>query len=247
MSEDYEQLMKVLGEDKSESSLRINRVLTAKSFFERLDISPKDCPIDPSVVRKQYKKAALSVHPDKCDHLEATRAFQMITEAFEELYDPKRQKSYVESLLTRDRPLKRRKKDQWMNCSWKQFMQHLKNLEKEEAHQQKMRQDFIRSQSQVFSQKHNERILLKCRRICFEMDERNGLEANPLLNKYTSVTPQWSVEIDLKCSSADIINGIEEFLRYLRTQHVYCVFCGTFFEGYEDMSESCPGMYEEDH
>lgn len=36
-------------------------------------------------------------------------------------------------------------------------------------------------------------------------------------------------------------------LEYLREVHLYCFFCGVVYTNEKDMSDNCPGVYEEDH
>jgi hypothetical protein len=40
---------------------------------------------------------------------------------------------------------------------------------------------------------------------------------------------------------------LELAIVYLRSRHLYCMFCGNAFESAEDMDASCPGLFDDDH
>ena len=40
---------------------------------------------------------------------------------------------------------------------------------------------------------------------------------------------------------------LEMLTRYLRGEHVYCIWCGTSFEDEGDLGRNCPGSTREDH
>jgi curved DNA-binding protein CbpA len=78
------------------SSVLISKVVNAKNYFERLQLSTQ--ATDPSVVKKAFKKLALQVHPDKCNDDRAEEAFKMLAEAYECLVDPKEQSLYLQKM-----------------------------------------------------------------------------------------------------------------------------------------------------
>lgn len=75
----------------SEVSAAIRRALQpGASPFARLDLPEKIC--ETKVLRRAYRTAALLVHPDKCSHPEASKAFVKLSEAFDLLSAPEGQK-----------------------------------------------------------------------------------------------------------------------------------------------------------
>ena len=47
-----------------------------------------------------------------------------------------------------------------------------------------------------------------------------------------------------EASAADRLRMV---LEYLRSQHHYCLWCGMQYSSFEELEESCPGLYEDDH
>lgn len=43
------------------------------------------------------------------------------------------------------------------------------------------------------------------------------------------------------------LDRLERLLKYMRSTHNYCFFCGCSFNNQEDLLVSCPGIHEEDH
>jgi len=78
----------------------VHRVLQAKTYYERLDLPVAIA--DDKLVKRQYKKLALLVHPDKIhqessvSHEKATEAFKLLTQAFDVLRDKSQQQSYYQ-------------------------------------------------------------------------------------------------------------------------------------------------------
>jgi curved DNA-binding protein CbpA len=62
-------------------------ILNAKSLYDVLGVSPQIIQIDQSSLRKAYLKTSVAVHPDKCNHPQATQAFQRVAEAWGTLSD----------------------------------------------------------------------------------------------------------------------------------------------------------------
>jgi len=69
----------------------IERVFEAKNDFEVLDL-PVQLTEDLSILKRQYRKISLAVHPDKNSHPQATDAFRKVYGAFETLMDLKQQR-----------------------------------------------------------------------------------------------------------------------------------------------------------
>ena len=79
--------------------LIIEHILNAGNFFEVLSLRDKEeCTC--AEVRKQYRSLAIKVHPDKNKHAQATRAFQLLSEAFECLVVPETRHVYLQKLQT---------------------------------------------------------------------------------------------------------------------------------------------------
>jgi len=81
--------------EKMEDEEAVDKILNCKSHFELLEI-PLDAPAD--VVKKQYKKIALSVHPDKNASPRADEAFKLLRAAFECLSDTLKRSDYLRTL-----------------------------------------------------------------------------------------------------------------------------------------------------
>jgi curved DNA-binding protein CbpA len=69
------------------------QVLNGKNYFEKLSLPVQNVSID--VLKKQYKKLAREIHPDKCSDPRATEAFKSLTEAYEILSDSFKQANYL--------------------------------------------------------------------------------------------------------------------------------------------------------
>lgn len=60
----------------------IKRILSAKSDYIALGVSPG---ADATAIRKRYRQVAVTVHPDKCKHPQASQAFQRIVSAYKQI------------------------------------------------------------------------------------------------------------------------------------------------------------------
>eukprot|EP00747_Dinoflagellata_sp_TGD_P184534 gnl/TRDRNA2_/TRDRNA2_40221_c0_seq1.p1 gnl/TRDRNA2_/TRDRNA2_40221_c0~~gnl/TRDRNA2_/TRDRNA2_40221_c0_seq1.p1 ORF type:complete len:512 (+),score=123.30 gnl/TRDRNA2_/TRDRNA2_40221_c0_seq1:80-1615(+) len=69
----------------------IERVFQAKNDFEVLDL-PVQLTEDTAILKRQYRKISLAVHPDKNKHPQAADAFRKTYGAFETLMDIKQQR-----------------------------------------------------------------------------------------------------------------------------------------------------------
>eukprot|EP00741_Cyanophora_paradoxa_P009317 tig00000144_g9025.t1 len=87
----------------------ILKIIAASTHFETLALQP-GCTTDE--IKKNYRRLALLVHPDKNDSKEAEEAFKKLQSAFEVLFDEDRRADYGDSLNksesteTTDRPKK---------------------------------------------------------------------------------------------------------------------------------------------
>ncbi|XP_065191146.1 uncharacterized protein LOC135822330 [Sycon ciliatum] len=73
------------------------RVLTASSHFEVLQL--EKTAVDGDVVRKQYRKIALRVHPDKNHSPDAEQAFKAVSLAYDCLSSEDSQQDYLDELI----------------------------------------------------------------------------------------------------------------------------------------------------
>lgn len=63
--------------------MAVAKILAASNPFARLQLELE--AVDVAIVRSQYRRLALAVHPDKCKEPKAKEAFQALSEAFERL------------------------------------------------------------------------------------------------------------------------------------------------------------------
>lgn len=82
---------------------KVHEMAAKKStWYEFLSLS--DVQVDSTVIKKQYKKMALKLHPDKNHSVAAEGAFLLIQSAFEVLIDPAKRQVYDSSLCSKKRP-----------------------------------------------------------------------------------------------------------------------------------------------
>jgi len=93
-------------EGSKEEEEAVDMILKCKTHFELLQVS-LDAPED--VLKKQYKKLALTIHPDKNQSPRADEAFKLLRAAFECLSDILKRSDYMKSLqgISGDRNKKR--------------------------------------------------------------------------------------------------------------------------------------------
>ncbi|KAF8819428.1 DnaJ domain-containing protein [Cardiosporidium cionae] len=68
--------------------------LTAQIFknpFQTFQLTPDASEED---IKRQFRKISLLIHPDKCSHLKAREAFQILSKAYETLQKPEMRKKY---------------------------------------------------------------------------------------------------------------------------------------------------------
>ncbi|OHT06778.1 hypothetical protein TRFO_05468 [Tritrichomonas foetus] len=73
----------------------IQQILAAKNYYEILNVS-SDC--SSNEIKKNYRKLAIQVHPDRCQHKRATEAFQRISHAYQILSDQHKRFNYDQHL-----------------------------------------------------------------------------------------------------------------------------------------------------
>lgn len=103
--------------------------------------------------------------------------------------------------------------------------------------------------------KRTESDLVKAQKSCRELDQKKDFDS-PAEQWF------WPKEPKLKEQEEDAEEEEEEeeeeelfspseklemLVTYLRTEHLYCLFCGISYEDTEDMEQNCPGPGREDH
>merc|ERR1712059_26163 len=81
--------------------------------------------------------------------------------------------------------------------------------------------------------KRTESDLVKAQKSCRELDQEEDAEEEE----------EEEEEEELFSPS----EKLEMLVTYLRTEHLYCLFCGISYEDTEDMEQNCPGPGREDH
>ncbi|MCL7025348.1 hypothetical protein MKW94_017868 [Papaver nudicaule] len=86
-----------------ESSITTTLAVRVPDWCGVLDIS--DNSFDTDMIKKQYKRMALLVHPDKNDSVAAESAFKLVQDAFDILSDPDKRKGFeIERNRSRPQP-----------------------------------------------------------------------------------------------------------------------------------------------
>ncbi|KAJ0041846.1 hypothetical protein Pint_18593 [Pistacia integerrima] len=85
------------------TAYKVHEVAAKNStWYEILSLS--DIGVDSSMIRKQCKRMALVLHPDKNHSVAAEGAFKLIQSAFQVLIVPEKRQSYDSSLCSKKRP-----------------------------------------------------------------------------------------------------------------------------------------------
>lgn len=216
-------------------------MLSCKNFYARLGLTTEFTP--KPLVRQCYYKLALLVHPDKCADVRATEAFKLISEAFDTLYDVEAQEAYLIRLS--QPPPKRTKRSGTQTKSnaakprpswWqKRSMEEiLRDLKQREAEEQALRDQFTANMKSRFALKRTTRDLQAASRICEELDKEQAIIDSEL----------WPLTEEMRAQSE---NSLSLLVNYLRSKHVYCIYCGVRFVDSQDLEDSCPGSSYEDH
>lgn len=87
----------------------VDRILTASSYYSVLGVGRN---ADTSALKHVYRRAALSVHPDRNPSPRAAAAFDRLTEAHETLSDPQRRRLYNHRLRRKARSARTKMKRQ---------------------------------------------------------------------------------------------------------------------------------------
>ena len=228
-----------------------------------------------AAVRHAFRRRALLVHPDKCSHANAERAFRALADAYEALAEPAAQARAlaradgVVGAARHDTKRQRRgaspgreKPSRWR--SWAEWERHLERREQ-------LERDFKTAQSRRYIERAAERTLGRAERCVAELDERAGIADNPLTafagrvgaagggssdggtwghDGFAELYPELHAEASRAEAAPPPASGAErllELLLYLRETHCYCLFCASRYDSAEELESVCPGLLELAH
>eukprot|EP00747_Dinoflagellata_sp_TGD_P219690 gnl/TRDRNA2_/TRDRNA2_91771_c0_seq1.p1 gnl/TRDRNA2_/TRDRNA2_91771_c0~~gnl/TRDRNA2_/TRDRNA2_91771_c0_seq1.p1 ORF type:complete len:389 (+),score=50.54 gnl/TRDRNA2_/TRDRNA2_91771_c0_seq1:77-1243(+) len=254
--------------DTVESSQTARKILAAATLFGRLGLPDQEA--DQGLIRKSYRQLALTVHPDKCKEPDAKAAFQRLSEAFEELSSVASQRAYLVSLskvsaapgsqrpittTAAPRPTSRpgRKAKWWDTKTWEEFEERLKTRE---AAEKTMQQNFRSRMSAMHALTAIRQTIIRAERLVKTLDDKHKPRLPP--------SDLWPPEYDPVTGMQMTLPGaakrrpelddqeyattrVVDILTYLRSVHLYCIFCECDFKDTADMSANCPGFTEEEH
>lgn len=256
----------------------VKRIISAETYFERLQLPLES--VSREKVKKHFKGLAVQVHPDKCNEEDAKLAFQLIAEAFEVLSDAKQQRIELQKATSgegtkRKKPastkVEREHVSTWWEASWVDFQ---KSFAEREQLEEKLRKEFISSQSDRFLARRLQNDIKQAERTIRNLDEVQHLAPHHLWPEES--IPQTLDEIQEEVPLAKVASSTEslnkkrkrmtevlpkndaqtsvnmeqrlfDLLFYLRRRHYYCLYCGCHFRDYDDLESNCPGMLESDH
>lgn len=69
------------------------RILRENNYYRILNVAPEACK-DPKILKNAFRKIALKIHPDKCQHNRASEAFQKASKAYDVLGDERKRAMY---------------------------------------------------------------------------------------------------------------------------------------------------------
>eukprot|EP00746_Dinoflagellata_sp_MGD_P083464 gnl/MRDRNA2_/MRDRNA2_33227_c0_seq1.p1 gnl/MRDRNA2_/MRDRNA2_33227_c0~~gnl/MRDRNA2_/MRDRNA2_33227_c0_seq1.p1 ORF type:complete len:353 (+),score=84.43 gnl/MRDRNA2_/MRDRNA2_33227_c0_seq1:157-1215(+) len=248
----------------------IQQIHDAATFFGRFGLP--DDHVDCNLVKRKYRQMALQVHPDKCDHVSAKEAFQMLSEAFDVIGSAAGQKRYLIELSSskgrRSTTQERKEKEAaaegrwWNTATWEEFEKRFHHRDAAEA---ALHVEFTTGLKAKLNRKKVRSQVLAAERSTEHCDRAAGfpesdlwppesrLEAGAL---HETVIPLDTDPIPRPQTFEDrpeldhphsAVPRLVELLTHLRTVHRYCLYCGCVFESFEDLERNCPGFTEDEH
>jgi curved DNA-binding protein CbpA len=242
----------------------IDAVLSAKSFFGVLGLPNELCSV--SNVKKAYRRLALLIHPDKCNHASAKAAFQRLSEAYDSLNSETAQRRYLSFSETKhvEPPKQKNRRRWWENTSFADFERRWKRREEAD---QAMRSSFVSSMSQKFGQRKLVGQMIAIEKATEQLDGNASLSRNELWPPLTpdeeadtvSFLPGGSKPTAMKDSylprserpeledTEYVSQRFADTMGYLRDEHHYCFWCGSAYSCDTELQRVCPGITEQCH
>ncbi|XP_062570382.1 G patch domain-containing protein 11-like [Saccostrea cucullata] len=127
--------------------------------------------------------------------------------------------------------------------------------EKRQKVMSEAKQNFVGRMSNKFSEQRANSDLYKSQKVCADLDARINL-AEPERQFFWPDTYKKQDESDEESNECEkteedsLLSSVEQLeilTDYLRTRHLYCVWCGTAYEDAQDLETNCPGNTAELH
>lgn len=80
-------------EEEQIREAEVMRILKEDNYYRILKVTPETCN-DQKILKNAYRKIALKIHPDKCQHARASEAFQKLNKAYDVLGDERKRAMY---------------------------------------------------------------------------------------------------------------------------------------------------------
>ncbi|CAE7457936.1 ATJ49 [Symbiodinium natans] len=228
------------GEVPADPVQAAERILGSRGHFATLDLP--EANVDAGSLRKQYRRLALAVHPDKCPHPQAKEAFQKLSEAFEVLCTEAGQRQALAEKGQRPAKRQRAKEDAkdvrapWWDTTWEEFEKRFRQRDAGEAARQAEFEGGMKAQQ---SHRRVKEQISEAERAVEHCDRTKGRGPSALW-------PRRGDRPELRESGAASLR-LTELLSYLRRSHCYCLYCGCVFDSATDLERNCPGFSEAEH
>lgn len=159
---------------------------------------------------------------------------------------------------------RKRRKEQWISM-------RANRHQKRQKMESKLKRDFQQRMSSKFTDNKSEKDLYKSQKVCEQLDSEMNLLApyESFFWPETMLPKKKSQKVDLETGlsyevieedeeECDDIEEEEDYLltneeklealtAYLRTIHIYCIWCGTKYEDEDDLTTNCPGDTADAH
>eukprot|EP00045_Choanoeca_perplexa_P002501 m.24762 g.24762 ORF g.24762 m.24762 type:complete len:253 (-) comp11552_c0_seq3:81-839(-) len=121
--------------------------------------------------------------------------------------------------------------------------------------QEALVEQFAKRQQQLQQQKADERDLFKAQRACHQLDTAIGLDEPtrasfwPAVKETAQELPETD-ELPMETEPPpmlDVAMELATILKYLRSEHCYCFYCGTSLASDQELQTLCPGVSRFDH
>lgn len=129
--------------------------------------------------------------------------------------------------------------------------------EKRQKFMTEVKHNFVDRMSSKFSEQRAKGDLYKSQKVCADLDARINITESersffwPDSYKHKNETESDTEESEEEEQDEDLslscVEQLEILTEYLRTRHLYCVWCGTAYDDSEDLKTNCPGNTAEFH